>query len=240
MRARSWRRHCTGCVTESSKGECSPNHASKTLTGDYSSIFIHNLHAYNVIGNTAPACWMSVWPVYNTFSTRHRHHNGYVTCSQFRQCLSYLGLSASDQEMRFMEIRLHYSAVQVYKTWMIYYPVIQHIHIYSTCCVAQIYDVTATFTLNVRFGDSKGVNYLQFLEELQPPEKLEDKYQTRMKQLSTRDTPVCVKHNLWCSVCVALPQLICPPFISADCYWSSGRRRRSGNGCWFCFGENQN
>ena len=31
-----------------------------------------------------------------------------------------------------------------------------------------------------RFGDSKGVNYLQFLEQLQPTEVLEDKYKTRM------------------------------------------------------------
>ena len=37
-----------------------------------------------------------------------------------------------------------------------------------------------------RFGDSKGVNYLQFLEHLQPTEALEDKYKTRMTQLSTK------------------------------------------------------
>jgi Ca2+-binding EF-hand superfamily protein len=77
------------------------------------------------------------------FQDFDKHHNGYVTCSQFRQCLSYLGLTASDQEIKLMEIR---------------------------------------------FGDSKGVNYLQFLEHLQPTERLEDKYQTRMAQLSTRRT----------------------------------------------------
>ncbi|CAI8046017.1 hypothetical protein GBAR_LOCUS25445 [Geodia barretti] len=77
------------------------------------------------------------------FQDFDKHHNGYVTCSQFRQCLSYLGLAGSDQEMQLME---------------------------------------------KRYGDSKGVNYLQFLEHLQPTERLEDKYQTRISQLSTRHT----------------------------------------------------
>ena len=43
-----------------------------------------------------------------------------------------------------------------------------------------------------RFGDGKGVNYVEFLEQLQPTETLEDKYQTRMAQLSTRRTMVCI------------------------------------------------
>jgi len=39
----------------------------------------------------------------------------------------------------------------------------------------------------MRFSDSKGFNYLQFLEELQPSEKLEDKYgqQTAMNSQGT-------------------------------------------------------
>jgi len=50
-----------------------------------------------------------------------RYNMGYVTHSQFRQCLSYLGLGASEEERRVVEMR---------------------------------------------FSDSKGFNYLQFLEEL--------------------------------------------------------------------------
>ena len=63
---------------------------------------------------------------------------GYVTPSQFRQCLSYLGLQASAEELKMMELR---------------------------------------------FSDSKGFNYLLFLEELLPYEKLENKYKTRASQL---------------------------------------------------------
>ena len=44
--------------------------------------------------------------------------------------------------------------------------------------------------LHFRFGDGKGVNYLQFLEQLQPSENLEDKYKTRMTQLTTRQAVV--------------------------------------------------
>lgn len=53
-----------------------------------------------------------------------------------------------------------------------------------------LFSVTIYFTHCVRFGDSKGVNYLKFLEQLQPSEELEDKYQTRMTQLSTRQAMV--------------------------------------------------
>ena len=63
---------------------------------------------------------------------------GYVTPSQFRQCLAYLGLQASAEELKMMEMR---------------------------------------------FSDSKGFNYLLFLEELLPYEKLENKYKTRASQL---------------------------------------------------------
>lgn len=49
--------------------------------------------------------------------------------------------------------------------------------------------------LSNRFRDSKGVNYLEFLEQLQPSERLEDKYQSRMTQLSTRKTLVCYVHS---------------------------------------------
>ena len=70
---------------------------------------------------------------------------GYVTCGQFRQCLSVLGMSAGPDETALMERR---------------------------------------------FADDKGFNYLAFLEELQPAERLEDKYQTRMGTLllSKQDT----------------------------------------------------
>ena len=57
-----------------------------------------------------------------------------------------------------------------------------HMHIHSPPCFS--------FPCACRFGDSKGVNYVQFLEQLQPPEKLEDKYQTRMTQLSTTQAGV--------------------------------------------------
>ena len=71
---------------------------------------------------------------------------GYVTQSQFCQCLSYLGLDSSEEEMRVME---------------------------------------------TKFSDSKGFNYLHFLEELQPSEELEDKYRLRMTQLTAK------KHELF-------------------------------------------
>ena len=70
---------------------------------------------------------------------------GYVTRSQFRQCLSYLGLDSSEEEMRVME---------------------------------------------TKFSDSKGFNYLCFLEELQPSEELEDKYRLRMTQLTAKKEQV--------------------------------------------------
>ena len=70
---------------------------------------------------------------------------GYVTRSQFCQCLSYLGLDSSEEEMRVME---------------------------------------------TKFSDSKGFNYLRFLEELQPSEELEDKYQLRMTQLTAKKEQV--------------------------------------------------
>ena len=57
-----------------------------------------------------------------------------------------------------------------------------HMHIHSPPCFS--------FPSACRFGDGKGLNYLQFLEQLQPPEKLEDKYQTRMTQLSTTQAGV--------------------------------------------------
>ena len=54
-----------------------------------------------------------------------------------------------------------------------------------------------TSVIKKRFGDSKGFNYISFLAEIQPSEKLEDKYQERMTQLvlqkaatlSTRERP---------------------------------------------------
>ena len=79
--------------------------------------------------------------------THLRHNMGYVTRSQFRQCLSYLGLGASEEERRVVEMR---------------------------------------------FSDSKGFNYLQFLEELQPSEKLEDKYHLRMTHLTAMKQQVSV------------------------------------------------
>ncbi len=40
--------------------------------------------------------------------------------------------------------------------------------------------------MELRFSDSKGFNYLSFLEKLQPSEQLEDKYKTKMTLLSTQ------------------------------------------------------
>jgi len=79
---------------------------------------------------------------------------GYVTRSQFHQCLSYLGLDSNEEEMRVME---------------------------------------------TKFFDSKGFNYLgfnylRFLEELQPSEELEDKYQLRMTQLTAKKEQVGVEY----------------------------------------------
>lgn len=75
------------------------------------------------------------------FQDFDKHNMGYVTSSQFRQCLSYLGLGASEEEVRAMDLR---------------------------------------------FSDSKGFNYLSFLGELQPSQQLEDKYHTRMGQLTAK------------------------------------------------------
>ncbi|XP_002741846.1 uncharacterized protein LOC100373451 [Saccoglossus kowalevskii] len=72
------------------------------------------------------------------FQDFDRHNRGYVTGSQFRQCLTYLSLSATEQE----------AAV-----------------------------------LQKKYFDQAGFNYLRFLEDLQPSEKPEMKYQTRLKEL---------------------------------------------------------
>ena len=45
-----------------------------------------------------------------------------------------------------------------------------------------------TSIIKKRFGDSKGFNYISFLAEIQPSEKLEDKYQERMTQLVLQKT----------------------------------------------------
>ena len=44
--------------------------------------------------------------------------------------------------------------------------------------------------LEMRFADQKGFNYLKFLDQLQPSERLENKYQTRMAQLMTKKEQV--------------------------------------------------
>lgn len=44
--------------------------------------------------------------------------------------------------------------------------------------------------VEMRFADQKGFNYLKFLDQLQPSEKLENKYQTRMTQLMTKKDQV--------------------------------------------------
>ena len=44
--------------------------------------------------------------------------------------------------------------------------------------------------METKFFDSKGFNYLHFLEELQPSEELEDKYQLRMTQLTAKKEQV--------------------------------------------------
>ena len=51
--------------------------------------------------------------------------------------------------------------------------------------------------VEMRFSDSNGFNYLQFLEELQPSEKLEDKYRLRMTHLTAMKQQV--------SVCISRP-----------------------------------
>ena len=79
------------------------------------------------------------------FTHSRRHNMGYVTCNQFRQCLSYLGLNVSPAQMRLVEMK---------------------------------------------FADQTGFNYLKFLEQLQPSEKLENKYQTRMTQLISKKEQV--------------------------------------------------
>ena len=44
--------------------------------------------------------------------------------------------------------------------------------------------------VEMRFADQKGFNYLKFLDQLQPLEKLENKYQTRMTQLMSKKDQV--------------------------------------------------
>ena len=46
--------------------------------------------------------------------------------------------------------------------------------------------------METKFSDSKGFNYLHFLEELQPSEELEDKYRLRMTQLTAKKEQVRV------------------------------------------------
>ena len=50
--------------------------------------------------------------------------------------------------------------------------------------------------METKFFDSKGFNYLCFLEELQPSEELEDKYQLRMTQLTAKKEQVHVGNVL--------------------------------------------
>ena len=49
--------------------------------------------------------------------------------------------------------------------------------------------------LEMKFGDQKGFNYLKFLDHLQPSEKLENKYQTRMAQLMTKKEQVYTEYH---------------------------------------------
>ncbi len=76
----------------------------------------------------------------------YRHHIGYVTTNQFKQCLVFLALETSVREL----------------------------------------DV-----LNARFPDAKGFNYLQFLEQVEPMEKLENKYRTRAIEIKSSKDKVC-------------------------------------------------
>lgn len=62
---------------------------------------------------------------------------------QFRQCLTFLAIEASEVELGFMD---------------------------------------------ARFSDDKGFNYLQFLAEVSPQEKIENKYRTKItKIMSNKD-----------------------------------------------------
>ena len=65
--------------------------------------------------------------------------------------------------------------------------------------------------METKFFDSKGFNYLHFLEELQPSEELEDKYQLRMTQLTAKKEQVGVEYaisylvysvNCFCYTCM--------------------------------------
>ena len=46
--------------------------------------------------------------------------------------------------------------------------------------------------VEMKFADQKGFNYLKFLDQLQPSEKLENKYQTRMTQLMSKKDQVSI------------------------------------------------
>ena len=56
--------------------------------------------------------------------------------------------------------------------------------------------------MEMRFSDSKGFNYLLFLEELLPYEKLENKYKTRASQLLAKRERVgmCITIVLACMI----------------------------------------
>ena len=66
--------------------------------------------------------------------------------------------------------------------------------------------------LEMKFGDQKGFNYLKFLDHLQPSEKLENKYQTRMAQLMTKKEEVYTEYHgivsfVMCMLVIFLPNL---------------------------------
>ena len=49
--------------------------------------------------------------------------------------------------------------------------------------------------VEMNFADQKGFNYLKFLDKLQPSQKPENKYQTRMTLLTSKQDQVVVYMN---------------------------------------------
>lgn len=85
-----------------------------------------------------------------SFQDFDKHNNGHVSKPQFRQCLQYLGLNASVNEMEVME---------------------------------------------ERFSDNTGVNYIHFLEELQPSEKEVNRYAQRLGELQMVNNKAMPDHG---------------------------------------------
>ena len=84
--------------------------------------------------------------------------------------------------------------------------------------------------LEIKFGDQKGFNYLKFLDHLQPSEKLENKYQTRMTQLMTKKEQV---YTVW------IQNLRSTDFNAISLYTLDFRSRYTTRQCQCWRGANQ-